>query len=62
MANETLLADIKADLAARLADGTLTAATPVLELALLTLGELRQGRFERPLGETWIGRKFGVRG
>lgn len=52
----------RSDLAARLADGTLTAATPVLDLALLTLGELRQGRFERPLGETWIGRKFGVRG
>lgn len=52
----------RTELAARLADGTLTAATPILDLALLTLGELRQGRFERPLGDTWIGRKFGVRG
>ena len=52
----------RADLAARLADGTLIAATPVLDLALLNLGDFRQGRFERPLGDTWIGRKFGVKG
>ncbi|MEI6471338.1 MAG: hypothetical protein WCO20_01725 [Holophagaceae bacterium] len=52
----------RADLAAHLADGTLTATTPVVDLALLTLGDFRQGRFERPLGETWIGRKFGVKG
>ncbi len=52
----------RADLATHLADGTLTATTPVVDLALLTLGDFRQGRFERPLGETWIGRKFGVKG
>ena len=46
------------DLEARLADGTLAAATPVLDLALLTLGELRQGKLERPLASTWIGRKY----
>ena len=46
------------DLEARLADGTLDGATPVLDLALLTLGDLRQGRLERPLAATWIGRKF----
>jgi hypothetical protein len=47
----------RADLEARLADGTLDGATPVLDLALLTLGDLRQGRLERPLAATWIGRK-----
>lgn len=48
----------RADLGARLADGTLRADTPILDLALLTLGELRGGRFERPLASTWIGRKY----
>jgi hypothetical protein len=46
------------ELEARLADGTLTGATPVLDLALLTLGDLRGGRLERPLASTWIGRKY----
>jgi len=48
----------RADLEARLADGTLDGGTPVLNLALLTLGDLRQGRLECPLATTWIGRKF----
>lgn len=48
----------RAEIEARLADGTLDATTPVLDLALLTLGELRQGRLERPLAATWIGRKY----
>ena len=47
----------RADLQARLEDGTLDGATPILDLALLTLGELRQGRLEKPLAATWIGRK-----
>jgi hypothetical protein len=47
----------RAELEARLADGTLGADTAVLDLALLTLGDLRSGRFERPLSATWIGRK-----
>jgi len=46
------------ELEARLADGTLEAGTPLLDLALLTVGDLRSGRFERPLGATWIGRKY----
>jgi len=46
------------DLEARLADGTLDGATPVLDLALLTLGDLRGGKLERPLAATWIGRKY----
>ncbi|WP_243383480.1 hypothetical protein [Geothrix alkalitolerans] len=47
----------RTDLEAHLADGTLDAGTPILDLALLTLGDLRSGRFERPLAATWIGRK-----
>ena len=50
----------RTDLEARLADGTLDGATPVLDLALYTLGDLRQGRLEKPLGATWIGRKYKV--
>ncbi|NTW85086.1 MAG: hypothetical protein HGB30_02865 [Holophagaceae bacterium] len=50
----------RTDLPTRLADGTLDATTPVLDLALLTLGDLRQGKLERPLAATWIGRKYGV--
>lgn len=46
------------ELEARLADGTLDGATPVLDLALLTLGDLRDGKGERPLAATWIGRKY----
>jgi hypothetical protein len=48
----------RTELAARLADGTLDGNTPVLDLALLTLGDLRGGKLERPLASTWIGRKF----
>lgn len=48
----------RADLEARIAAGTLSASTPTLDLTLLTLGDLRNGRMERPLGATWIGRKY----
>ncbi len=48
----------KAELGDRLADGTLSAETPVLDLALFNLGQLRQGQLEKPLARTWIGRKF----
>lgn len=48
----------RADLASRLEDGTLDGATPVLDLALYTLGDLRRGRLERPLAACWIGRKY----
>ena len=50
----------KADLEARLADGTLDGATPVLDLSLFTLGDLRSGKLEKPLAGTWIGRKYKV--
>lgn len=55
---EGLRAFPRAELEARLADGTLGADTAVLDLALLTVGDLRNGRLERPLAATWIGRKF----
>ena len=48
----------RTELPARLEEGALGAHTPVLDLALLTLGDLRAGRMERPLADTWIGRKF----
>lgn len=48
----------RAELEARLADGTLDGNTAVLDLALLTLGDLRGGKLERPLAATWIGRKY----
>jgi len=50
----------RADLEAWLADGRLDGATPILDLGLLTLGELRAGRFARPLATTWIGRKYKI--
>ncbi len=57
---EGLRAFPRAELEARLADGTLDGGSAVFDLALLTLGDLRGGRFERPLGATWIGRKYKV--
>lgn len=50
----------KAELGDRLADGTLGPETPVIDLALFNLGQLRQGLLEKPLGRTWIGRKYKV--
>lgn len=50
----------RAELEARLADGTLEGTTPVLDLALYTLGDLRKGLLEKPLASTWIGRKYKV--
>lgn len=50
----------RSEIEARLAEGTLDGTTPILDLGLLTLGELRAGRFERPLAATWIGRKYKI--
>lgn len=50
----------KASLGERLEDGTLNAATPVLDLALYSLGDLRSGHLEVPLASTWIARKYSV--
>jgi hypothetical protein len=55
-----LLTFPKSELGARIADGTLQGNTPVLDLALHNLRQLREGRLERPLASTWIGRKFQV--
>lgn len=48
----------KARLEAMLQSGELGAGTPVLDLTLQHLGELRQGRMERPMAQTWIARKY----
>ena len=48
----------RSELQAKLTEGSLDGAAPVLDLALLTLGDLRQGKLERPLASTWIGRKY----
>jgi len=48
----------RSELESRLAEGTLDGSTPVLDLALLTLRDLRQGKLERPLAATWIGKKY----
>ena len=48
------------ELGARIADGTLQAETPVVDRSLHHLGQLREGRPERPLASTWIGRKYKV--
>jgi hypothetical protein len=43
-----------------LEEGTLTAATPVVDLGLYSLADLRAGRLEAPLASTWIARKYAV--
>lgn len=48
---------VKTELEALLQDGTLDATTPVVDLGLLELGQLRSGQLERPLAKTWIARK-----
>jgi len=48
----------KADLPEALASGLLTDATPVLDLSLYTLADLRAGKLEAPLATTWIARKY----
>lgn len=47
----------KTELTAVLGRGELHAHTPVVDLGLLELGQLRGGKLERPLAATWIGRK-----
>lgn len=50
----------KAELGALIANGTLGPDTPILDPALHHLGQLREGRLERPLAATWIGRKYRI--
>jgi hypothetical protein len=51
---------LRADLPAALETGRLGSDTPVMDLSLHHLGQLRQGSLERPLAQTWIGRVFKV--
>jgi hypothetical protein len=50
----------KSEIQACLDDGTLDGRTPVLDLSLYSLGDLRAGRLEAPLAGTWVGRKYQV--
>lgn len=50
----------KAALEGLLARGELGPATPILDLSLYSVGDLRAGRLEVPLGSTWIGRRYRV--
>ena len=55
---DQLLAIPKPTLAERIQDGSLDASTPVIDLSLYSLSDLRAGKLEAPLGSTWIGRKY----
>lgn len=48
----------KADVPHLIESGRLTALTPVYDLGLLELGQLRAGKLTRPLEQTWMGRKY----
>lgn len=48
------------ELGDRLADGTLQSETPIADLTLYDLGQLRRGGLWKPLHATWIGRKFRI--
>jgi hypothetical protein len=50
----------KPDLPQALDQGLITPDTPVLDLSLYCLGDLRAGRLESPLSTTWIARKYPV--
>jgi hypothetical protein len=43
----------RADFKAAAAEGRITPETPVFDLSLTRLGELREGRWELPAGESW---------
>lgn len=54
---EGALADLgRSELAGALDSGRIGPETPVLDLSLHHLGQLREGRLERPLARTWVGR------
>ena len=44
----------------RVADGTVTAETRVFDVSLTTLGQLRNGTFEKPAGASWHARVFRI--
>ncbi len=41
-----------------IAEGKVTAATPVFDLSLTTIGDLRHSGFEKPAGQSWHARVF----
>ncbi|MDQ7040823.1 MAG: hypothetical protein Q9M35_07765 [Rhodothermus sp.] len=41
-----------------IAEGKVTAETPVFDLSLTTVGALRQGGFEKPAGQSWHAHVF----
>ena len=51
---------LKTDLPQALDQGIITPATPVLDLSLYTVGDLRAGKLEGPLSSTWIARKYNL--
>ena len=57
---DRLVAIPKDEIQACLEQGRLAPATPVLDLSLYSLAELRAGRLEGPLARTWVGRKFKI--
>lgn len=42
------------------ANGTVTAATPVFDVSLTTLGQVREGAFEKAAGDAWHARVFRI--
>ena len=57
---ERLVVVPKSEIQARLDEGTLDGHTPVLDLSLYSLEDLRAGRLEAPLACTWVGRKHRI--
>ncbi|MFO7314485.1 hypothetical protein [Rhodothermus marinus] len=43
-----------------IAEGKVTAETPVFDLSLTTVGDLRRGAFEKPAGRSWHARVFAL--
>ena len=43
-----------------IAEGKVTAETPVFDLSLTTVGALRSGAFEKPAGRSWHARVFAL--
>ncbi len=43
-----------------IATGKVTAETPVFDLSVTTVGDLRRGAFEKPAGQSWHARVFAL--
>lgn len=59
-ADGTLQSEPRGAFRKRVRSGEVTAATPVLDLTLTTLGEVRAGHLERPAGDAWHARAFRI--